>query len=113
MAIGYVFAVAAVGAETTDVGHEHALLAFDVGAEVPGRTRGGEQSAIGDIGDMAGPASGGVFTRKFVARESPASLVRGWSASILFPGWPLPGVAAWPPLVGARHYRDWYECRGW
>ena len=53
------------------------------------------------------------FTRKFVARESPASLVRGWSASILFPGWPLPGVAAWPPLVGARHYRDWYECRGW
>ena len=53
------------------------------------------------------------FTRKFVARESPASLVRGWSASILFPGWSLPGVAAWPPLVGARHYRDWYECRGW
>ena len=54
-----------------------------------------------------------LLTRKFVARESPASLVRGWSASILFPGWPLPGVAAWPPLVGARHYRDWYECRGW
>ncbi len=58
-------------------------------------------------------AVGSVITRKFVARESPASLVRGWSASILFPGWPLPGVAAWPPLVGARHYRDWYECRGW
>ena len=86
------------------------IQVFDVGSLYRPMREAIDVDQVLQLGNYFAPQ---LFTRKFVARESPASLVRGWSASILFPGWPLPGVAAWPPLVGARHYRDWYECRGW